>query len=217
MEPRDRAIESHAARTGSSALLLDEERGPRVRDLLGCLLARATTADFAVRRVRLASLDFRDDELRVRRCRVLLGMLDVDALTEAASAGRADESRAAALGALRRLIEDGRLEIRSAGTTRWSPDFAVLEGLDESGPLGSRTAALVGWLGLDGGGMAGPLLTAVIAGGPAVASTAARFERLWREAWDVLDVIASALQVVPRHTIAHGRPAGVAGESDSDG
>jgi len=176
-------------------LLLDDERRPHVRDMLGYLLSRATSADFAVRRVRLASLDFRADELRVRRCRVLLGMLDVDSLTEAAVAGRSNPDRAAALNALRQLIEDRRLEIRSAGTTRWSPDFAVFEGLPESGPLPIRSACMIGWLGLDGAGRSGPLLTSVVAGGPAVQAAGARFEQIWQDGWDVLGVISNTLRL----------------------
>jgi len=176
-------------------LLLDDERRPHVREMLGYFLSRATVADFAVRRVRLAALDFRANELRVGRCRVLLGMLDVDALTEAAMAGRHDPGRAAALGALRQLIEDGRLEIRSAGTTRWSPDFAVFEGLPESGPLPARSVCLIGWLGLDGAGRSGPLLTSVVAGGPAVRAAAARFEQIWHDGWDVIGVISAALRL----------------------
>ncbi len=179
-------------RTANRGVLLDQERRPRVRDLLGHLLARSATADFAVRRVRLAALDFRPDELRVTRCRVLLGVLDVDALADAAAAGRTHPDRGAALDALRRLIAEGRLEIRSAGTTRWVPDFAVFAG--SAGQPAHGAACLVGWLGLDGDtGRAGPRLTSLITAPAAVASAGRRFDELWLQAWDVLDVIATAL------------------------
>jgi hypothetical protein len=178
-------------------LLLDDERSPSARDVLGFLLARCAQADLAVARIRLAALDFTADDLRtVRRCRVLLGSLDAAALGEAASTLARDPARTPNLAALRELLASGRLEIRSAGTARWTPDFAVLQQIDSRTALTAATTAacLVGWLGLDlRQNTAGPALTCLITGSVAITAAAARFDRLWADAYDVLPIVADVL------------------------
>jgi hypothetical protein len=183
--------------TGDAAgrgFLLDDERSPGVRVLLGYLLSRAEAADFAVRRIRLATLDFTAAELStVGQCRVLLGGLDAAAMADAAVAARLDPRRASSMAALRELIMSGRAAIRSAGTCRWVPDFAVFRGLPSDGPV-ATAACLSGWLGLDTRDDAGgTVLTTMIAGATAAAAATHRFESLWTEAYDVLPVVRHAL------------------------
>jgi hypothetical protein len=175
--------------------LLDDERAPGVRALLGYLLSRAEAADIAVRRVRLAALDFSAAELgSVRECRVLLGGLDAAALIDAAAAARLDPHRAAPVSALRDLLSGGRAAIRSAGTCRWVPDFAIVRGLPADGPV-TGAACLSGWLGLDvRDDGAGTALTTMIAGSTAAAAATHRFEALWSDAYDVLPVVLRALE-----------------------
>jgi hypothetical protein len=180
---------------GCRGFLLDDERTPGVRAVLGYVLSRADAADFAVRRVRLAALDFSPAELRaVRRCRVLLGSLDAGALAEAAIAVGSDPGRSLAMSALRDLLTSGRAEIRSAGTCRWIPDFAVLRGLPPDGPVPGGAACLSGWLGLDARqDSVATVLTSIVAGPTAAAAAVSRFEALWADAYDVLPIIVQAL------------------------
>lgn len=181
--------------TPGRGFLLDDERTPGVRALLGYLLSRAEAADFAVRRIRLAAIDFTAAELSsMQECRVLLGSLDATALIEAASAARTDPRRFARVSALRDLLASGRARIRSAGTCRWVPDFAVVRGLPSEGPI-AGAACVSGWLGLDfRDDAAATLLTTMVAGSTAAAAATHRFESLWSEAYDVLPVVLRALE-----------------------
>lgn len=175
--------------------LLDDERTPGVRALLGYLLSNAECADLAVRRIRLATLDFTPAELATAgACRVLLGGLDAVAMIDAATAARGDPQRAATIGALRELIDSRRLSIRSAGTCRWVPDFAVFRGLPTDAPV-SGAACLSGWLGLDVREEASTtVLTTMVSGATAAAAATHRFESLWADAYDVLPVVSDALR-----------------------
>jgi hypothetical protein len=79
-------------------VLLDERSQPPLRAVIGALLGSAREADIAVMHVRIAALDLHADELtHVRKCRILLGKLDAQALmaTGPVSANRTD--RVAAL------------------------------------------------------------------------------------------------------------------------
>lgn len=203
-------VERMTGPAGGRGFLLDDERTPGVRAVLGYLLARAGAADFAVRRARLAALDFSASELRaVGRCRVLLGGLDAAALAEAAVAASADPGRQRAVAALTAFLSSGRAEIRSAGTCRWIPDFAVLRGLPADGPVPGGAACLAGWLGLDTRPESTTtLLTSIVAGPTAAAAATHRFEALWADAYDVLPFILDAFgESDPRHAIAGARNA----------
>src|SRR6202007_2430625 len=61
------------------ASLLDE-RNSSMRDVIGALMQRASHADFAVARIRLAAISLSASELQHVRCRVVLGRLDVASL-----------------------------------------------------------------------------------------------------------------------------------------
>lgn len=188
-------VQSALPVTPGRGFLLDDERTPGVRALLGYLLSRAEAVDFAVRRIRLAAVDFTAAELSsMQECRVLLGSLDATALIDAAAAARSDPRRSAPLSALRDLLASGRAAIRSAGTCRWVPDFAVVRGLPSEGPI-PGAACISGWLGLDfRDDAAATLLTTMVAGSTAAAAATHRFESLWSEAYDVLPVVLRALE-----------------------
>ena len=115
-----------------SAILLDEHSSPSLRQVLGSSLARATEADFAVARIRLAQIDLTPAEVaRVRRWRVLLGRLDVESLTRPFQHRNPQQDALTLL----RLFDNGRMAVRAAGLQGWNPDFAVLRGLDGGGVL----------------------------------------------------------------------------------
>src|SRR5690606_30543068 len=78
--PRLRPLAARDTET-MTAILLDDRSTPPLRTLIGALLARAQTADFAISRMRLDGLDLGGGELaRLERCRVLLGRLDARTL-----------------------------------------------------------------------------------------------------------------------------------------
>src|SRR5512147_1787924 len=136
------------------AVVLDEAATPPLRLVIGSLLSRAVRADVAVEHVRLAHLDLTAPELRHVHCRLLLGRLDVDALSDLAVATRA----ARPLRAIGEFLESGRLEVRAAGLLRWRPDFSVFELPAPDGPV-----SLVGALYFSDAAVAGgPALTCVI-------------------------------------------------------
>src|SRR5204862_7396660 len=66
-------------RDPAAAQLLDE-RTSNMRNVIGDLLQRASHADFAVARIRLAAVSLSAAELQHVRCRVVLGRLDVASL-----------------------------------------------------------------------------------------------------------------------------------------
>src|SRR5690606_25721299 len=122
-----------------SGVLLDEECGTTVRQVIGMLLARAEEADFAIARVRLGAIDLAHAELcNVRRCRVLLGRLDVQSLAAA------PDSHTTAMAALLDFLRSGRIEVRSAGASTWHSDFSVFRGLPADRVLPEGRACLIG-------------------------------------------------------------------------
>lgn len=177
----------------SRAVLLDGRSAPSARTALGRLLSRSTEADFAINRVRLAAIDFRESDLaRLASCRVVLGRLDVNALIDAAEATSRVATAAANVAVLRRFIAGGRLRIRSAGAHRWDPDFCLLrgDGLRLMSP--ERRLAIVGHLGI-GTQAEHSGLTCVLAGADAGERATEAFEKLWEVGHDVLDVVAETL------------------------
>jgi hypothetical protein len=168
-----------------SGVLLDEECATSVRHVIGMLLSRAAEADFAIARIRLGAIDLAPAELgTVRRCRVLLGRLDVQSLAAA------PESHAHAMAALLEFLRSGRIEVRSAGSSSWQSDFSVFRGLPADPLLPAGRACLVGahsfWSPQP---YEGPAFTCVLGSPGATARAARRFEQLWREAYDVLPVL----------------------------
>lgn len=169
-------------------ILFDGVSEPSLRDYLGRSLATATHASFALRRVRLARVDFMPDELRdVGSCRVLLGRLDADTL---ASPGVAPTAASARTAALLDMAASGRLEIRSAPLLAWDPDFAILRRADRDALLfGSIQFAST----LPRRAIDEVALACVVHDADAVRLAAARFEELWQRAHDTLEAVTDAL------------------------
>lgn len=176
-------------------LLLDEQREPSVRRLLGRLLARAHEADFAVARIRIAAIDLEPAELaRVRRCRVLVGRFDATTIAEAAYAVHLPIRRRN-LEVLLGFVDSGQVEVRAAGPDAWSPDFSVLRGPHRLVPGCVHTVAVVGaHYFAKPFPVGGPALTCVVRGRAAAARLRARFDEVWHRGHDVLPVVREGLE-----------------------
>ena len=161
---------------------------PLLRTYLGERLAQATTASFALRRVRLARVDLGARELlQVQRCRVLLGRLDADTL--AAPGSPAESAHTAAL---LDMALSGRLEIRSAPLLSWDPDFAVIgRGVPEMDVLlfGSIRFAPP----MSRGSVDEITLACAVQHPAAVRAANARFDEIWERAHDTLEAVTDAL------------------------
>ena len=117
----------------SPGILLDERTRPDFRDAFGHLARSSTDIATAVTRVRLSTLDLEREELdRIESLRVLVTELNALTLDAEARLIRADPRRAPRVELFRELLQDGRLEIRSAPLGGWSPDFTVFG--DSEGP-----------------------------------------------------------------------------------
>jgi hypothetical protein len=117
----------------SPGILLDERTRPDFRDTFGQLARSSTDIATAVTRVRLSTLDLGLDELeRVDSLRVLVTELNALTLDAEARLIRADARRAPRVKLFRSLLQEGRLEVRSAPLGGWSPDFTVFS--DADGP-----------------------------------------------------------------------------------
>ncbi len=175
------------------SLLLDDRADPPLRNLIGALLARATTADFAISRMRLDGLDLGGGELsRIERCRVLLGRLDARALEELMGGDSHGPARHHHLRALREFLASGRVEVRAAGVVAWNPDFSILDGLHDAP---AKAIALVGaHYFLRPFPIDGVAFTMSITAPPAVARVRERFEELWDQGYDVGEVVRAALE-----------------------
>jgi hypothetical protein len=197
--------------------LLQETGAPSVRAVIGELMRRSLAADFAVARIRLAAVDLVPSEVaRIRRCRVLVGRLDANAIVPGS---KADEHTLAALSS---FVASGRAEIRSAAGASWLPDFSVFT-LSSGGDGPRDAAAARSDLPVPGdaerrqeigvtrdarpavclmgahffapeAAITGPAFTAVLTDAHAVQQAAMRFELLWENGYDVAPVIASMLE-----------------------
>lgn len=167
-----------------STVLLDETAQPRLRHVIGVLLARADRAYVAIDHVRLAHVDLAAGELRRVQCQLLLGRLDVDALE-----GLGRGSPPPRVAAIAEFLDSGRLDIRAGGLLRWKPDFSVFEL-----PPPHEPVALVGaHYFVDPDVVHGPALTCVIRSAAAVARLRRRFQELWLRGRDVRDVVRAEL------------------------
>jgi hypothetical protein len=184
--------------SAGAGVLLDDRRYPTVRQVVGKLLTHATTADFAIARVRLAAVDLSEREIgSVRRCRVLLGRLDVEALSTPEESRRVEPERAGNLLTLRAFLTSGRAEIRTAGATMWVPDFSILTGLPELEGVSSGAVCLLGaHYFARPYPTRGPALTCLLSGRGSVATARDRFEELWDLGYDVLPVITETLDAL---------------------
>jgi hypothetical protein len=175
-----------------TTLLLDDRTDPPLRTLIGALLARATTADFAISRMRLDGLDLGDGELsRIQRCRVLLGRLDARTLEELMRGDGYGPARRHHLRALRDFLASGRVEVRAAGVVAWNPDFSILDGLHDAP---AQTVALIGaHYFLRPYPIDGVALTTMLTAPTPVARVRVRFDELWDQGYDVGEVVRAAL------------------------
>ena len=113
------------------AVLMDERGRPDFRDAFGTLARRSRDIATAVTRVRLSTVDLsRADIGSVASFRVLVAELNALSLDAEARVIRSDPRRASRVGLFRELLEDGRMEVRSAPLAGWSPDFTVFSGDD---------------------------------------------------------------------------------------
>jgi len=164
-------------------ILFDGRGSPSLREYLGRGLGEAREASFAIRRIRLARLDLRAEELHgVRHCRVLLGRLDADTLADPGAS-----PASARTAALLDMAASGRLEVRSAGLVAWDPDFSVL-GRGEGGTLLFGCHQFVSQQPVEGLAMA-----CAIRDPDAVRLASVRFEELWERGHDALEAVTDAL------------------------
>jgi hypothetical protein len=176
-------------------VLLDERSQPPLRAVIGALLGSAREADIAVMHVRIAALDLHADELtHLRKCRILLGKLDAQALmaTGPVSANRTDR-----VAALLRFLRSGTVEIRSAGMSAWSTDFSVYRGI--TGGSTSPSVCLVGAHYFQEPPVrGGPTFTWAVDEPAAVRRATQRFEEVWQESHDVLLAVIHTIEQFTR-------------------
>jgi hypothetical protein len=160
--------------------LLDERRRPDFRDVFGAMSRRSTSVAIAVTRVRLSTVDLSTDEFdRLASLRVLLSEVSALQLDAEARGLLQLPRRAPNIRILTRLLESGRLEVRSAPLGGWSPDFTVFA--DAAGPQ----AVLTGFHAFERPyPHRGPAL-ASLHGKEGAALAAARHAELWERAHDI--------------------------------
>lgn len=170
------------------AVLLDERRRPDFRDVFGALARRSTEIAVAITRVRLTTVDLGPAELGgLRSFRVLVAEVSALQLDAEATGLLQLPRRAPNVRLLTAMLEEGRLEVRSAPLGGWSPDFTVF-----SGAVGAM-AVLSGshWFERPYP-YRGPALASLH--GPDAASRAhARYQELWDAAHDVGPALWSIL------------------------
>lgn len=174
--------------TDTTSVLLDTTSSPAAREVIGSLLAVATHADIAVRNIRLAALDLSADETRgIARCRVLIGQLDVNALSFPGIA--CDEGER--LRVLLDFVTSDRVEVRSAGMGVWLPDFSVYRRTASAG-ADAFAACLVGAHYFHAR-PAEPAFTCVLREPQAVRQARRRFDGLWAGGHDVREAVIAAI------------------------
>lgn len=172
----------------STAALLDERGRPDFRDAFGAVARRSTSIATAVTRVRLSTVDLDEKEVEgVERFRVLVSELSALQLDAEARGLMAMPRRAPAVRLLTRMLEEERLQVRSAPLGGWSPDFTVFSNAE--GPH----AVLLGFHAFERPyPHRGPAL-ASLHGGDAARLAAKRHAELWTNAHDVGSTLWSIL------------------------
>lgn len=180
--------------------LLDETSEPSLRSTLGALLARASAADFAIRRIRLARIDLSAAELGpLQACRVLVGRLDAGSLHDLPAH---NPQLLLALHRLLRFATSGRLAVRVAPTSGWNPDFSIFRQPLATEPASTAATCLVGSHYFhEPDPPEGPAFTGVFDEPAAVRLTQQRFDRLWDAGYDVLPAVCDAI-----HSLVDTRP-----------
>jgi hypothetical protein len=152
--------------------------------------------DLAIDGIRLAAFDFqRKDLQRLERGRVVIGGFDNQSLQGAVDTASGVPVHVSNLLVLRELLASGRLEVRSGGPRRWSPDFCVARGPALTRWFEGGAVALVGYLGLGADHpFIGPRLTCVVAGAGPLSVVSEAFGRLWSGGHDILGVVVDGLE-----------------------
>lgn len=124
----------HSIPSGISAqrsFLIDERSRPDFKDVFRHYVRRSSNVATAVTRVRLSTLDLDEKDFSgVESLRVLVAELNALTLDAEARLINSDRRRAPRVDLMRRMLEEGRLEVRSAPLGGWSPDFTVFGGSD---------------------------------------------------------------------------------------
>ncbi len=185
------------------ATFFDERGRPDFRDVFGALTQRSVDIATAVQRVRLSTVDLSAGELaRVEHFRVLVAEINALRLDAEARNLQLDPRRAPNAELLRRMLEAGRLEVRSSPLAGWMPDFTVFS--DSEGP----TAVLVGLHRFERPyPHRGPAFAAVH-GGDAARLGARRHAQIWERAHDVGPAIWNILSKARRTAAPSSAAAG---------
>lgn len=172
----------------SPAYLLDERGRPDFRDAFGALAQRSTQILTAVTRVRLSTVDLREQDLpALESMQVLVSEMSALSLDSEVRGLLHLPARAPNIRFLIGLLEQGRLEVRSAPLGGWAPDFTVF--VDAEGPR----AVLLGYHAFERPyPHRGPAL-ASLHGGDGARLAAARHQELWESAHDVGPALWSIL------------------------
>jgi len=183
------------SRHAGQAVVLEDTASPNARSALGLIVSRALCVDLAIDGIRLAAFDFRrNDLIALERARVVIGGFDNQSLLGAVDTASGVPAHAANLSVLREFLLSRRIEVRSGGARRWSPDLCVARGPSLARWFEGGEVALVGYLGLGADHpFIGPRLTCVVAGPGPVAVVSSAFLRLWSGGHDILGVVADAL------------------------
>jgi hypothetical protein len=170
------------------AVLLDERRRPDFRDIFGALARRSTDIAVAVTRVRLSTVDLGPGELEgLRSLRVLVAEVSALHLDAEATSLLQLPRRAPNVRFLTAMLEEGRMEVRSAPLGGWSPDFTIFS--EASDPL----AVLTGFHWFERPyPYRGPALASLHGVEPARLARG-RFQELWEAAHDVGPALWSIL------------------------
>jgi hypothetical protein len=183
--------------------LFDERGRPDFRDVFGALARGATDIATAVHRVRLSTVDLERDEMaRVEHFRVLVAELSALRLDAEARGLQTDPRRAENAELLKKMLESGRMEVRSSPLAGWMPDFTVF-----SGPEGP-TAVLAGLHRFERPyPHRGPAF-ATVHGGDAARLASRRHDEIWGRAHDVgpaiWNILSKARQSARRWTAVAG-------------
>lgn len=177
----------------SPAYLLDERGRPDFRDAFGALAARASQILTAVTRVRLSTVDLRRHDLpELESMQVLVSEMSALSLDSEARGLMQMPGRAPNIRFLIGLLEEGRLEVRSAPLGGWAPDFTVF--VEPEGPR----AVLLGFHAFERPyPHRGPAL-ASLHGGDGARLAAIRHRELWESAHDVGPALWSILSRAER-------------------
>lgn len=174
--------------------LIDDRSAPGFRSVYGQLLRRASALDVALTHLRLSTLDFSADELaRVGRIRLLLAEVSAAALDAEAYAVLSGAGDAGNLRRLLILLEEGRVEVRSAPLGGWAPDFSVFS------DGGASFALLVGPHRFDVGPLYDGPETASLHGPEGALRMSARFLEVWERGHDISPAIRGIVARADRH------------------